>query len=1127
MQKKDNGEMSYSPTDLTRYFESRFASWMDRYEKLFGNNGPLGKINKNPPDAMLELLKQKGMEHEASVIKSHSQGSFMEIEGENQREKRDKTINAMKKGIDVIYQAALGSEIFFGYADILQKKEGKSGFGNHYYVPYDIKLASIPRPTAVLQLLAYCDLLEKLQNRLPDEIGIITKDGSLHTYLVASLFHYYFFFKKDFLEFHKLFSPEIQPLPEKIKEHRNWSIYAKKVLHERDDVALTAKIRTGQIEILKKKGLETLTQLAQYKGKKIKGIPDNILETLIKQAQLQIASKGKRPPCYEVLDHLGRMGLAMMPDSTENDLFFDMEGYPIIGKNGLEYLYGFADGKRNYRTIWAYYPQDESKAFKGFMEFVYKRWAKNREMKIYHYGHYEPSTLKRLMGQYGLCEEMVDDLLRAEVFVDLYQVLKQALVVGTYNYGLKSIESLYYPERKTEVSSGSESAVEFSQWLSVGGDPTKSSFLKRIEDYNKDDCLSTLDLEKFLRKIKDDKGIKYVPFTLDDGPKKEKDPNSLKAICSKQANLMLESLNPEQRRVPFKDADISSYVCEQLAHCLDFVSREEKPDWWEYFSKQDLSYEDLYEDPDTLVDVCITSSSGQEIKGVFDVEQDSKFHKESKVRIMENQAAYENLIVKNIDYTRGEITLSVKKCKTIPGKKFTLVPGKVFFNKGMVLKSLLLHAQSYNKKSRYFGLKKCVYDMLTKSPPDINGRRPGEPLIKGNDIISELTNLTLNMNETTLCVQGPPGSGKTYIASRVINDLIKQGKRVAISSNSHKAMNYLAGKVSELNRNCSIVKLSSGTKFKEDREQFEGGHIEVKPTSSKQFDLGCYDLIVGTVYYLSKLKDEVDYLFIDEATQVALPNLLAMASCTNNIVLFGDQMQLEQPIKGSHPGESGTSALIYLTNGLQTVAPDFGVFLDKTYRMHPTICSFISNQFYEERLHSISDTSKQKILWNNYKQSGLLFMPIEHTGNTHASEEEAECIIGLWNKALKSEWIDRQGNQRRITPDDVLIVAPYNHQVAILKDKLPEASIGTVDLFQGQEAAMVIVSMCSSSLEDAPRGAGFLLNANRVNVAISRAKALSIVIGSPELAKGQSSSIESMKLISTYCHLVMNYKASS
>ncbi len=1124
MQKKKNEKLVFSPTDLSRYFESKFSSWMDHYEKLFENSGPLGKIHRNPPDDLLSLLKQQGLEHESRVIdREKIKNKFIKIDGESTEEKIKNTISAMGAGFDLIYQGALSSETFFGYADILQKKKGTSSLGEHYYVPYDVKLSSVAKPTAIIQLLTYCDLLKSIQNKIPDEIGVITKDESLHLFSVSSFYHFFCFFRDDFLNFHRYFDPSRQPLPEKTKDHRDWSIYAKKILHEKDDVALTAKLRATHLEILKQEGIFTLTKLSEFEGVKLKGIPDETLTTLKKQAKLQVASKGKRPPLYEVLPHSGRMGLSMLPEQTDDDIFFDMEGYPLIGKSGLEYLYGFANRSRKYETIWAYSTSDEAVSFKKFVELIHVKWMSNRSIKIYHYGHYEPSTLKRLMGQYGLCERMIDDLLRSEVFVDLYQILKQSLLIGTYSYSLKSIESLYYPERETIVSSGADSAVEFSKWLIEGGDPRKSKFLSRIEDYNRDDCFSTLDLERFLRKIKKEMGINYIPINSDEKLKREEDPDALKTICSSQAKRMLESIDKKFLGLSFENADIPSYVCEQIAHCLDFVRREENPEWWDFFSLHDISQEDLRESPDALINVRIKSISGKEYICVFDLAQDSKFHKSSSVRVLENQSPNEKLNVENIDYSRGEIVLS-GKFSSLPNDYFTLAPGKVFFNKDMILKALLKIALSFDKTKKYFGLKKCVHDILIKSSPDIKGRKSDEPLISGQNAIPELTDLVLKMNNTILCIQGPPGTGKTYTGSRIISELFKRNKVVAISSNSHKAMNHLALKVSEMNPRSRIIKLSSGDKLKEDKIQFEGTNIEVKTTSVKQSELGSYDLIVGTVYYLSKLENAVDYLFIDEATQVALPNLLAMANCTSNILLLGDQMQLEQPIKGAHPGESGNSALVHLTNGRKTVERSFGIFLETTYRMHPEICSFISEEFYDSRLFSHPDTVKQKILWNLHKQAGLLYMPIEHIGNTHASLEEVKCIKDLFSEALKSEWINEKGESKLVTYEDILIVAPYNHQVALLKEALPDkARVGTVDLFQGQEAAIVITSMCSSTLEDAPRGPNFLLNSNRINVAISRAKALSIVVGSPSLASGQSSSIASMKLISTYCHLVMVY----
>ena len=359
-----------------------------------------------------------------------------------------------------------------------------------------MKISADPKPTAIIQLCAYADMLVAMQGVLPEQIAVITRDEKRHIYRTESFFFFYRYFKQSFLEFQQIFSKDDQPLPLKNDDHRDWSIYAKKVLHERDDVALTARIRQSHIEALQRAGITTLTGLSKNKQKAIEGVPDSALQTLVSQALLQVESRGKRPPLYSVNSHPAdtRIGLAMLPDPNPKDIFFDMEGYPLLGKNGLEYLYGITErGKRNYTEFWAYTPTEEGKTFKEFMDWVFKRWTENPSMHIYHYAPYEPSTLKRLMGTYGICERMMDELLRHEVFVNLYAVVVQGLQVGTFSYGLKAIEALYYPERETEVSSGAESAVEFARWLDAGDykHPEKSEFLSRIREYNKDDCWST------------------------------------------------------------------------------------------------------------------------------------------------------------------------------------------------------------------------------------------------------------------------------------------------------------------------------------------------------------------------------------------------------------------------------------------------------------------------------------------------------------------------------------------------------------------------------------------------------------------------------------------------------------
>ena len=277
-----------------------------------------------------------------------------------------------------------------------------------------------------------------------------------------------------------------------------------------------------------------------------------------------------------------------------------------------------------------------------------------------------------------------------------------------------------------------------------------------------------------------------------------------------------------------------------------------------------------------------------------------------------------------------------------------------------------------------------------------------------------------------------------------------------------------------------------------------------------------------------ELEQKFDYLFVDEAGQFSLANVIATGCCAKNIVLVGDQMQLSQPTLGTHPGESGKSALEYYLQGHQTIRPEMGVLLNETYRMHPKICRFISDAFYESRLHSHPKTVKQKILFSTnqsdalIKEAGTVFLPIAHEGNRQASEEEAEMIERLVNKLVGQSFFDAQHDRTRpLLLDDVLVVAPFNMQVRMLRQRLGgQARVGTVDKFQGQEAPVVIVSMCASSLEEAPRGASFLLDPNRLNVAISRAQALAIVIASPALTVAKCQSIQEMKLANTFCWLV-------
>jgi uncharacterized protein len=385
-----------------------------------------------------------------------------------------------------------------------------------------------------------------------------------------------------------------------------------------------------------------------------------------------------------------------------------------------------------------------------------------------------------------------------------------------------------------------------------------------------------------------------------------------------------------------------------------------------------------------------------------------------------------------------------------------------------------------------------------------------------------------DMNGGCLIIQGPPGTGKTFTASKVIAQLLSQGKRVGITSNSHKAvLNLLKGVVKECPGGVQGVRTSG------DEEEIP----EIsKTTNQKSISEYHGGVIAGTSWLFARPEWEgkLDYLFIDEAGQVSLANAVAITRCTQNLVLMGDQMQLEQPIQGTHPGDAGLSVLQYvLVDSVRSLpkAPVFhpvvpahaGIFLGETYRMHSSVCTFISESIYEGRLTAHPDCDRQRISVPPSaslvtKEHGILFSPVEHEGNTQRSEEEVIRVSQIVTELLRRNYTDKNGTTRPLRLDDILVMSPYNAQVSALKRSLPDGTrIGSVDRFQGQEAPVCIYSLGSSYGEYGSRGLGFILDRNRINVAISRAKCLAIVVADPRIPQTSANSLKEMSLLSLFC----------
>jgi uncharacterized protein len=845
---------------------------------------------------------------------------------------------------------------------------------------------------------------------------------------------------------------------------------------------------------------------------------------------------GQATPRYEVLAPPADnplLGLAALPPASGLDVFFDMEGYPA--KNDwLEYLFGadyLENGEPRFRDWWAHNEFQEKAAFEAFLDWVYARWTADPGMHVYHYAAYETTAIKRLMGKYGTREDKVDALLRAGVFVDLYAIVRRSLLVGEPAYSLKNLEHLYMAQRGGDVTTAASSVVYYDAWCESGEseDWRASPLLKSIRDYNEDDCVSTRLLADWLRARQAEAGIAYAAGVPDAAPETAHEVKEKVQVRLDLADALLARL-PAERSADPATAE-NERITELLAWLLDIHRRCDKPMWWRKFERQEMSVQELWEDMDCLAGLQLQGppravARSLEFDYRFDPNQDSKLTLGNSVWFSPDTGCSATITAFD---PNGSLTLKTSRAQldknelqSLPAQT-SIIPNE-YVGPEVITESIFRVVAGYSETG---ALAPCLSDFLRRARPRLKPPADGALVQPGEDVIAAGIRIASQMQDTCLCIQGPPGTGKTYTSARIIKALLEDGKRVGISSNSHKAILNLMKEV------CAAGYVGWGMKVGgEEEEDIFHIYRNIFHEGSSTDGAQCYreGLIGGTAWLFSRedIAGKLDYLFVDEAGQVSLANLVGMSPSTRNIVLMGDQMQLGQPIQGSHPGESGQSILEYYLQGHATIPSDLGIFLATTWRMHPDVCSFISEAVYEGRLQPEPGNVNRVIecpagaagLVN--AEAGIVFIPVEHEGNTQGSDEEVATIAQLVAELVGRTRYDKQGkNAGAVTvADGMIFVSPYNLQVRKLKRALPEgARIASVDKFQGQEAPIVVVSMCCSPGEYGTRGLKFVLDPNRLNVAISRAESLAIVVGDPRLAESAAGDIDDMRRLNLYCWL--------
>jgi predicted RecB family nuclease len=1158
-----DGRLIFSATDLINHLECPHLTHLNIEVAL--ERTDLTETRSDTTD----LVARKGDEHEQTYLAQLridgrevieiGTGPAVGIENkprldsaarnlEGTRAGARETVAAMRAGAEVIYQGVLFDGLRWrGYSDFLQRVERPSALGSFSYEVADTKLARRVKPYFLLQLCFYSELVELIQGVAPERMHVVLGTRETQTFRVAEFAAYYRSVKRVF---EAAVSADVgagDPVgsgvsatyPEPVEHCAlcSWEQHCAARREADDHLSLVARIRRSQRTRLIERGIETLTQLAAAEpADRPQRMGSGAFDILRAHARLTLTQRASGEPRYELLAPEEGCGFAQLPPPSAGDLFFDMEGDPFFD-DGLEYLFGCVslninnknkkypdinptNGRSQFQAFWATDRASEKRAFERFVDFVIERLERFPDLHVYHYAPYEATAIKRLMGLHATREAEVDRLLRGRVLVDLYAVVRQGLRVGQPNYSIKSIEAFYMGARDTEVTEGGDSIVAFERFLETGD----RALLESIERYNEDDCRSTQLLREWLLARRAEAIARFgeIPWRPP-GAAENPDPELQEEIDALHAALTAGI--PEAA----EDRDDEERARWLIAQLIDYHRREAKPGWWAYFERLAADEEQLTEvDSEALGRLTVAAEidplplPAPSRSVLHTLRFPPQEHKIAPGRAVD-PATGKQVIVESLENTTGTVRIARAANRVEPLPR-ALIPGGPYDTplQRAALRRLAedIVARGLDARGHYNALREILRGETTST----TARSPGEALQTGAFDLEDAKRIAAGLRDSYLFIQGPPGSGKTYTGAQLVLHLIARGHRVGVASGTHAAIHNLlaaveacapAGKPFKGLKKCGD---GDGTRYLSERGLIANSH------ENADFAGGEHELVAGTAWLFcgEELDATLDYLVIDEAGQISLADALAMGTCAHNVILLGDPQQLAQVSQAVHPPGAGVSVLEHLLGEHTTIPPERGLFIDETRRMHPDVCRFISRAIYEDRLEPFADCANQRVdSPGALTGTGIRYVPVAHEGNTRESPQEAAAIADLVGDLLRGQYFRMDGTSGPLMLEEIMVVAPYNAQVRCLRAALPEGvRVGTVDKFQGQEAAVCLFSMATSSGEEIPRNLEFLFSRNRLNVAVSRARCLAVLVCCPALLEVRCRSAEQMRLLNALCLFV-------
>ena len=1189
-----NETLIFSASDLVTASDCQYRTLRILDEKL-------GRATKPgfAADEMLERAARLGDAFEEQILKEYKEKfgewdaergkgvkSVSRVEGtlswEALVEKREETLEALRIGADVVFQATFFDGEMVGFADFLVRQEAElTPQDENVYAVHDTKLARHAKVSALLQLAAYGDQLQKYGIPVHPITTLVLGNRKHSEHAMADLLPVFHEHRERFRALtgaHRAQSEPVRWLQDGIS-YCGRCDYCSQQVAEHQDLLLVNGMTGSQRRKLMAQAITTVQALADLPADGVKGP----LARLRDQARMQlgldpvtdtaIAGEGTATAheiSFKVLPTISRL-----PKPSPGDIFFDFEGDPLWQdpddntKWGIEYLFGSIEAPapdspagtaEKFVPFWAHSRTEEGKAFKDFIAYVEARRAKHPDMHVYHYAPYEKSALRNLAILHGDkdAEDTVDDWLRSGLLVDLLDTVRQSVRISESSYSIKKLEPFYMGKnaRSGDVKDAGASVVAYANYCKARdakNTAKAAAILASISDYNEYDCLSTLHLRDWLFEI--EAATEIEAWTEGSGklPKTDDEKKKASTFEPTEGELKLDAHITALREKKGYELSDDENAIAMVSAAASYHRREDKQFWWGHFDRLEKGPESwneernmlLIQDVEVLEDwskatpkaktetrtlrVTGTATEGSDFRtdtswfGMIagplpeGLGEDSEYPKQ-------RDGLFNITVVEDVsDPATPELTtLIVKDKSTMKVPPYNQFPMALTPDQPINAKSIKAALAELAEKvgSNLPHLPKHPgIEILRKATPRLHGSdgSDGDGLpsavvhgdghsVREYNYIDAITKAVLKLDHSYLAVQGPPGTGKTHVGSHVIANLIKMGKKIGVVGQSHAVVeNMLRAAIEKAGVDPERV----GKKLSAPHD------VPWKVTDDKQFGklLASPEgaLIGGTAWTMTGAnvpEGSLDLLVIDEAGQYSLANTLAVARAAKNLLLLGDPQQLPQVTQGSHPAPVDESALGWLSKGHATLPEEMGYFLADSWRMHPELCAAVSRLSYEGKLFSAPAASLRNL---EGKAPGVETIYVKQNpgsakDNKQSSPEEAAEVIAQAKEHLGLLWTPGPDEDPRpLAQEDILVVAAYNAQVNLVREtldhaRLPDVRVGTVDKFQGQEAPVVLVTMACADPSGAPRGMEFLLNRNRINVAVSRGQWRAVIIRSPELS---------------------------